>query len=30
MGSPPEVVEDVETMIGSLGPVPGALPPGAF
>lgn len=30
LGSPPTVSEDVEEMIGSLGPVPGALPPGAF
>lgn len=30
LGSPPSVSEDVEGMIGSLGPVPGALPPGAF
>ena len=30
MGAPPEVVEDVAAMIGSLGPVPGSLPPGSF
>jgi hypothetical protein len=24
------VIDDVESMIGSLGPVPGALPPGVF
>jgi len=30
MGAPPEVVDDVDAMIGSLGPVPGALPPGVF
>ena len=30
MGAPPEVVDDVEAMIGSLGPVPGTLPPGVF
>jgi hypothetical protein len=30
MGAPPEVIDDVEAMIGSLGPVPGALPPGVF
>ena len=30
LGAPPTVSEDVEGMIGSLGPVPGALPPGAF
>jgi len=30
LGAPPEVVEDVDAMIGSLGPVPGALPPGVF
>ncbi len=30
LGAPPTVSEDVEEMIGSLGPVPGALPPGAF
>jgi hypothetical protein len=30
LGAPPEVVDDVESMIGSLGPVPGALPPGVF
>jgi hypothetical protein len=30
MGAPPTVADDVEAMIGSLGPVPGALPPGAF
>jgi hypothetical protein len=30
MGAPPEVVDDVDAMIGSLGPVPGSLPPGVF
>ena len=30
LGAPPEVVDDVEEMIGSLGPVPGALPPNTF
>jgi hypothetical protein len=30
MGAPPEVVEDVNQMIGSLGPIPGTLPPGVF
>ena len=30
MGAPPEVIDDVDRMIGSLGPVPGALPPGVF
>lgn len=30
MGAPPEVVDEVDEMIGSLGPVPGALPPGVF
>lgn len=30
LGAPPQVSEDVEGMIGSLGPVPGTLPPGAF
>lgn len=30
MGASPEVVDDVEGMIGSLGPVAGALPPGIF
>ena len=30
LGAPPEVVDDVDAMIGSLGPVPGALPPGVF
>jgi hypothetical protein len=30
MGAPPEVIEDVDGMIGSLGPVPGALAPGVF
>ena len=30
MGAPPEVVDDVDAMIGSLGPVPGALAPGVF
>ena len=30
MGAPPEVIDDVESMIGSLGPVSGALPPGVF
>jgi hypothetical protein len=30
MGAPPEVVDDVDAMIGSLGPVPGTLPPGVF
>jgi hypothetical protein len=29
-GAPPEVVDDVDEMIGSLGPVPGALAPGVF
>src|SRR5206468_2473787 len=28
MGAPPAVAEDVEAMIGSLGPPPDALPPG--
>jgi hypothetical protein len=30
LGAPPQVAEDVESMIGSLGPIPGTLPPGAF
>jgi len=30
MGAPPAVAEDVEAMIGSLGPPPDALPPGVF
>jgi hypothetical protein len=30
LGAPPEVIDDVEQMIGSLGPVPGALPPNTF
>jgi hypothetical protein len=30
LGAPPEVVDDVDAMIGSLGPVPGALAPGVF
>ena len=30
MGAPPEVIDDVDSMIGSLGPIPGALPPGVF
>ena len=30
MGAPPAVAEDVEAMIGSLGPPPNALPPGVF
>jgi hypothetical protein len=30
LGAPPEVVDDVDAMIGSLGPVPGTLPPGVF
>jgi hypothetical protein len=30
MGAPPVVAEDVEAMIGSLGPPPNALPPGVF
>lgn len=30
MGAPPLVAEDVEGMIGSLGPPPNALPPGVF
>ena len=30
LGAPPEVADDVDEMIGSLGPIPGALPPGAF
>jgi hypothetical protein len=30
MGAPPEVADEVDKMIGSLGPVPGALPPGVF
>ncbi|HEY2031050.1 MAG TPA: hypothetical protein VGH20_17755 [Myxococcales bacterium] len=29
-GAPPEVVDDVNEMIGSLGPVPGTLAPGVF
>jgi len=30
MGAPPQVVDDVDAMIGSLGPPPGSLPPGVF
>jgi len=30
MGAPPTVAEDVEAMIGSLGPPSGSLPPGVF
>jgi hypothetical protein len=30
MGAPPVVAEDVETMIGSLGPPPDAIAPGVF
>ena len=30
MGASPEVVDDVESMIGSLGPAPGTLAPGVF
>jgi hypothetical protein len=30
LGAPPEVVDDVDARIGSLGPVPGTLPPGVF
>lgn len=30
MGAPPAVAEDVEAMIGSLGPPPNSLPPGVF
>ena len=30
MGAPPEVVDEVDRMIGSLGPIPGSLPPGVF
>ena len=30
LGAPPEVVDDVDAMIGSLGPVPGMLAPGVF
>ena len=30
LGAPPEVVDDVDAMIGSLGPVPGTLAPGVF
>jgi hypothetical protein len=30
MGAPPAVAEDVEGMIGSLGPPPNGLPPGVF
>jgi hypothetical protein len=29
-GASAEVADDVDSMIGSLGPVPGALPPGTF
>jgi len=29
-GAPPEVVDELDSMIGSLGPVPGTLPPGVF
>jgi hypothetical protein len=29
-GAPPEVVDDVDAMIASLGPVPGSLAPGVF
>lgn len=30
LGAPPDVVDDVDGMIGSLGPVPGALGPDVF
>ena len=30
MGAPPEVIDDLDQMIGSLGPPPGSLPPGVF
>lgn len=30
LGTPPEVIEDVAEMIGSLGPISGALPPNTF
>jgi hypothetical protein len=30
MGAPPEVIDDVDSMIGSLGPPPGTLAPGVF
>lgn len=30
MGAPPDVIDDVEGMIGSLGPPPGSLPPNVF
>ena len=30
MGAPPTVLDDVDAMIGSLGPVPGAVPQNAF
>jgi hypothetical protein len=30
MGAPPDVVDDVDSMIGSLGPPPGRPPPGTF
>ena len=30
LGAPPEVVDDLDAMIGSLGPIPGKLPPGVF
>jgi len=29
-GTAPEIVDDVEAMIGSLGPVPEAMAPGVF
>src|SRR5438105_1970336 len=30
MGAPPEVIDELDQMIGSLGPPPGSLPPGVF
>jgi hypothetical protein len=30
LGAPPEVIDDVDAMIGSIGPIPGAMPPSTF
>jgi hypothetical protein len=30
LGAPPEVIDDVDAMIGSIGPIPGAMPPNTF
>jgi hypothetical protein len=30
LGAPPEVIDDVDAMIGSIGPIPGVMPPNTF